>query len=376
MEVFDHVVIGGGINGCCAAYQLGRRGAKVVLLEQFPLPHSRGSSHGQSRGIRRAYPDPFFTSLMESAYREWENIENQTGVKLIQETGLLCFSDDKNNGFINRIVDSFKKNKEARSEDLNASELRKRYPYINFGNESRACYDPTGGVIMADKALKCVQDLSVKFGVEIRDGDGVTNIIHDNQKVEIHTNSGRRYLAKSCIVCTGPWAGQLLSKLGYSVPLKPIKIPVYYWKANQFLPHTWIFEDDEKHLWGLPSLEYPGLVKICPHHGPEVNPEERDAVSTEESKQEMIQFIKKKFPGVTAEVKVEESCMYTLSPDSNPIIDTLPAASNIVIGVGFSGTGFKLGPVTGSMLADLAQGIKKRQDVPLLSLTRFGNPHL
>ena len=51
---------------------------------QFPLPHSRGSSHGQSRGIRRAYPDPFFTRLMEEAYREWGVIERAQRVQLIR----------------------------------------------------------------------------------------------------------------------------------------------------------------------------------------------------------------------------------------------------------------------------------------------------
>ena len=55
---YDHIVVGAGINGCWAAYHLARRGSSVLLLEKFPLPHSRGSSHGQSRGIRRAYPDP------------------------------------------------------------------------------------------------------------------------------------------------------------------------------------------------------------------------------------------------------------------------------------------------------------------------------
>ena len=44
-----------------------------------------------------------------------------------------------------------------------------------------------------------------------------------------------------------------------------------------------------------------------------------------------------RFPGVKAEVRVEESCLYTMTPDDNPIIDTLPSAPNIAIGVGFSG---------------------------------------
>lgn len=70
-------------------------------------------------------------------------------------------------------------------------------------------------------------------------------------------------------------------------------------------------------------------------------------------------------------VSVEESCIYTMTPDENPVIDTVPGKENVVIAVGFSGTGFKLGPVTGNMLADMAMGIKTRQEVDLLSINRF-----
>ena len=51
----------------------------------------------------------------------------------------------------------------------------------------------------------------------------------------------------------------------------------------------------------------------------------------------LINLPRAMFPTVEPVVSVEESCIYTLSPDWNPILDTLPAARNIVIGVGFSG---------------------------------------
>ena len=89
--------MGAGISGSWTALQLVRRGASVLLLEkvlvtlapppstpQFPLPHSRGSSHGQSRGIRRAYTDPYFTAVMEEAYREWEALEREAATTLLQ----------------------------------------------------------------------------------------------------------------------------------------------------------------------------------------------------------------------------------------------------------------------------------------------------
>ena len=34
------------------------------------------------------------------------------------------------------------------------------------------------------------------------------------------------------VVCPGPWASQILSKLGINLPLIPVKIPVYYWKVK------------------------------------------------------------------------------------------------------------------------------------------------
>ena len=37
-----------------------------------------------------------------------------------------------------------------------------------------------------------------------------------------------------------------------------------------------------------------------------------------------------------SEVSVEESCIYTMTPDENPVIDLVPD-TNIVIAVGFSG---------------------------------------
>ena len=48
----------------------------------------------------------------------------------------------------------------------------------------------------------------------------------------------------------------------WNLPLNPIKIPVFYYKAERHIPHTFIYETDDKDIWGLPELEYPGLVKV------------------------------------------------------------------------------------------------------------------
>lgn len=49
---------------------------------QFLLPHTRGSSHGQTRIIRKAYEQDYYISMMNQAYELWAQLEKEAGVKL------------------------------------------------------------------------------------------------------------------------------------------------------------------------------------------------------------------------------------------------------------------------------------------------------
>ena len=87
-----------------------------------------------------------------------------------------------------------------------------------------------------------------------------------------------------------------------------------------------------------------------------MDPDSRDSVDTSDIQALLAAFIEEHFPGVEGEVSVEESCIYTVTPDWNPVIDTAPGQARVVLVAGFSGTGFKLGPVTGRLAAELAVG--------------------
>ena len=87
MTAPDFCVIGGGIIGSWTALHLARAGKKVVLLDQFPLPHTRGSSHGASRAFR-LLGDETLGPLVRSLH-EWENLGKQTGSPLFVKTGLI-----------------------------------------------------------------------------------------------------------------------------------------------------------------------------------------------------------------------------------------------------------------------------------------------
>ena len=71
--------------------------------------------------------------------------------------------------------------------------------------------------------------------------------------------------------------------------------------------------------------------------GPKINPDLRDIVDNSDDKAHLHEFIAKKFPKVDPNPSIEESCIYTVSPDNVHILDKHPKYPNIVVGCGFSG---------------------------------------
>src|SRR4249920_1391553 len=87
-----YVIIGAGAMGSAAAYHLARRGEPVLLLEQFPLGHDRGSSHGAARITRHSYADVRYARLMPAAFAAWKDLEADAGVPLYVRTGGISLS--------------------------------------------------------------------------------------------------------------------------------------------------------------------------------------------------------------------------------------------------------------------------------------------
>ncbi len=68
----DVIVVGLGAMGASACYHLARRGLAVLGLDQHSLAHDRGSSHRETRLIRKAYFEkPDYVTLLCSAFELW-----------------------------------------------------------------------------------------------------------------------------------------------------------------------------------------------------------------------------------------------------------------------------------------------------------------
>ena len=69
-------------------------------------------------------------------------------------------------------------------------------------------------------------------------------------------------------------------------------------------------------------------------------------------------------------IRHSATCLYTMTPDENFIVDHHPEFRNVVFAAGFSGHGFKFAPVIAIALADLLQQGKTSLPIDFLSLSR------
>lgn len=371
-KIHDVIVVGAGIEGSATAYYLAKQGRNTLLLEQFPLPHGRGSSHGQSRITRKAYGNKdFYTVMMNTAYKLTAELEKECGEELFKNCGCLILGP-KGETFLEEIRAAMLR-QSVPHEIFGVEKAKKIYPGLSYPSDYEFILDKSGGLLRAEKMLKAFQTLFVRYGGILRDGEPMLDV-QPGEIVAVKTSRGI-HRGKSLVLTLGPWATKFLPRLGLSLPLTPLRVSACYWKVKvpgRFTTSTFpCFVDKGAHVYGLPAEEYPGLVKVALHTGPKADPDQRDKVDSSGVLKTITAYVAEHMPGLESTPSVVEACMYTNTPDEDFILDIHPAWKNIVIGAGFSGHGFKLSPVVGQILGQLAMGKTPEHDMTPFKINRF-----
>jgi sarcosine oxidase len=373
---YDVAIAGlGGIGSAIAAH-CAERGASVLGLEQFGPAHDRGSSHGKSRMIRQAYfEDPAYVPLVLRSYELWRDLEKQTGEELLRITGVLSA------GLENSEIISGTQRSSAEHglalEKLSRQQVRERYPSVRLLPDEIALFEPIGGVLDPEKAVRSHLQAAHSSGAELRFETTMRNWETTDGGVLIHLADGTRVEAGKLVLSLGPWFQEALDGLG--VPLR-IQRNVQVWfssSTNSYhAPHFPAFLVDRPGLpaplYGFPDFGH-GVKAAFHGAGDFITADELDrGVNIARDVEPVARAMEEWMPGAAANFREAKPCMYSLTPDGHFVIDHHPAHANVVLCGGFSGHGFKFAPVVGEIAADLALEGGSRHQIGFLSLKRFG----
>ncbi|KAL1552594.1 putative sarcosine oxidase [Salvia divinorum] len=385
-EQFDVIVIGAGVMGSSTAYNTSKRRLKTLLLEQFDFLHHRGSSHGESRTTRATYPEDYYSGMVLESSRLWRQAESEAGYKVCFTTRQLDMGPSDNKSLL-AVVDSCRKNSISVAVLRRPQLLEEFSGMFDIPEDWIGVVTQHGGVIKPTKAVAMFQTLALRNGAVLRDNAEVVDISRDGSTNEIvvATAAGVSYRCRKCVITAGPWTRKLVKKArGIELPIQPLETAVHYWKVNEGHEGKFTIESGfptfasygEPYIYGTPSLEFPGLVKIPVHAGRACDPEDRTWGAPPALVEALRAWIKGRFGDMidVAKPVLTQSCMYSMTPDGDFVIDFLGGefGEDAVVCGGFSGHGFKMAPVVGRVAADLvASGRAEGVELTRFSVRRF-----
>lgn len=355
---YDVVVIGIGAAGSATFFELAKRGARVLGIEQFYPGHDRGSSHGESRIFRLPYFEhPSYVPLLLEARRRWMAMDSQSTEKVFLETGSIEVGFPGAEIVVRSLEASRKHALEV--HEMGATEIRQRFPAFNVPDDWSGHFQPDGGLLRPEAAITRYVDAAVRLGAKLITGKKVGRIDSRARVVEIDVE-GERITADNVVVTAGAWLRGLVSNIRIPLEIsrqvvgwfKPLRPSIF---APEAMPVFLLAAQDDIY-YGFPDHMGSGLKAASHLHGralPNAEALRQDTDQVDETK--IRRLLKRYMPDGNGPLVRMQTCMYTNTPDGHFLFDRAEHDPRIVVASACSGHGFKFAPVLGEILADMAE---------------------
>jgi monomeric sarcosine oxidase len=375
MKRYDIVVVGAGVMGAATACEAARDGALVALIDQASLPNPRGASTDHSKVFRFVYPDQLYARMAGDALRLWRRLEEETGERLLTETGLLMIGHESPS--IEMATYTILQSLGIGVEILTGAQVARRFPQFNADAISFGVFDPKASILYAEMILRALLRLAQSRGVEVIQSERVLEIKSGwRGAVSVTTGSGQTLVGEKVLAASGPWTRKLLP--GLAGVLATTRQEVVYFEPPlegdlKFDVASFpMFMDLDSGFYGFP-VHHAGAMKIANHNkGEGVDPDLREEGVSDEVIAACRAFFEEFIPGLANAQAVEARvCIYNNTPDDDFIVDWHPEVENLLIATGFSGHGFKFGSLVGRICADLLLRGRTDFEIDRFRLERF-----
>ncbi|NRF65779.1 N-methyl-L-tryptophan oxidase [Aquincola sp. S2] len=382
--VADVIVIGLGAFGSATAWQLARRGARVIGIDRFAPPHDRGSSHGATRITRLAIGEgELYVPIVLRSHQIWQALEAAHGERLYLKTGGLTMGAGVGQAHHHRRPDFLRRTIAAARrfdiphEVLNAAEVAARFAQFLVRGDEVAYYEPDAGVLKPERCVAVQLEAARRAGAVLRLNETVLAIESAPGGAAVRTDRGS-VAAGHVIVTAGPWLPGLVGG-AYAAQLRVMRQALHWFRpaepalyASPGCPvFIWMHgSGDGDTFYGFPMVDGFGGVKVATEQYRQTTDPDHlvREVGAEESADMHARHVAGRLRSVTPERVHAAACPYTVSPDSGFVVDRHPTLDHVTVVSACSGHGFKHSAGLGEALAQATLGEVPFIDLGALSL--------
>jgi len=360
-------------------------GRRVLLLEQFALGHTRGSSHGESRIIRHSYSSVDYATLAPPAFEAWRALERESGAELLTMTGGI----DLGHAGDAALLACRRALEEAGfgSIWLEGAEARAFTPQFNLPDDWAVLWQSGAGILNAGRCVRTLAAQAIAHGAALVEHARVDSIEPGKRNTVVRFSSGgteSEVEARGVVIAAGPWANALSEGLGVPSQLRVTHQQVVYYavedeglwsrgRAPIYIAHG------RDGFYGFPISERPGFIKVGIELDTEIpDPDVETNSPNFEALTSLNRIVATMFRGVRPQPADVVTCRYTETADRDFLIDRHPRHPGIVFASPCSGHGFKFSILSGRLAAELATESSEPAASPLwrprFALAKPGTP--
>lgn len=362
----DVLVVGGGLEGCAAAWALTQRGVTDVTVVERDTVGSGGT--GKSSGVVRChYGVSSLAAMATRALEVFENAADVLGADIgFHQTGYVVGVGPENVDAMHASM-AGQRAVGVRTEDIDPSEVQKLWPVADLEPFGAFAWEERGGYGDAYQTAQAFAAAARRAGARLLQGTTVTEILVDGGRaIGVRFADGSTASAGTVVLAAGPWSVPLLAAHDIDLPITVHREQIVLIDPGCDLGPVPVFSD-------LVSLQY-----VRPESGGEIlfgnsdlaelEPADPDSYSnraTEAFIDLTVEKVGTRFPGLDeASIASTYAGCYDVTPDFNPVISATPIES-LIVAAGFSGHGFKISPSVGGLVADLVLDSRSRiSDIP------------
>ena len=356
----DVVVIGGGIMGATALFELARRGVDALLLESDPSFGGRDSS--KTAGIIRThYSNPEVVRMSIRGRDIFRDFPTLTGAPpVLHEIGYVFMASP---GTLDqaRANVAMQREQGAQVEELPGSELGRFAPGAGTSDVAALFHEMGSGYADPVPAAQGFVAAAVRAGSQARAGVRVTRLLREGDEVVgVETPDGE-IRCNAVVLAAGAWSKALAATAGVDLPITfsveqelLLAVPLASAPTASISNSVdAVYEHPELGL-DVPAghmgvLVGTGFPKEYPTGDPQRYPDQ-DALP--ELVNELRSRLAIRQPALAeAQIVSPRLGLYDITPDWHPLLGTTEQVEGLILFTGGSGHGFKIAPAMAEMIA-------------------------